>query len=134
MPLWRLWVPEYRISTRGKSHANTHVHMMHYHVIIWEDVLYKHYEEAKPRDGDFTTDVDQWEASQTKHSTFKTGAMDKPELVENYDYVFDESQTIQFVMDAALPGTKMSAADKLLQQQIDEAEKRGELFPSPLRI
>jgi pre-mRNA-splicing factor ATP-dependent RNA helicase DHX16 len=93
-----------------------------------ENVLYKRYEEAKPKDGDFTTDVDQWEASQTKHSTFKTGAMDKPELVENYDYVFDESQTIQFVMDAALPGTKMSAADKLLQQQIDEAEKRGELF------
>ncbi|RXW24506.1 hypothetical protein EST38_g1366 [Candolleomyces aberdarensis] len=90
-----------------------------------ENVLYKRYEEAKPKDGDFTTDVDQWEASQTKHSTFKTGAMDKPELAENYDYVFDESQTIQFVMDAALPGTKMSAADRLLQQQIDEAEKRA---------
>ncbi|KAJ2923133.1 hypothetical protein H1R20_g13965, partial [Candolleomyces eurysporus] len=90
-----------------------------------ENVLYKRYEEAKPKDGDFTTDVDQWEASQTRHSTFKTGAMDKPELVENYDYVFDESQTIQFVMDAALPGTKMSAADRLLQQQIDEAEKRA---------
>lgn len=92
-----------------------------------ESVLYKRYEEGKAKDGDFTTDIDQWEAAQTKNSTFKTGALDKPELVEDYEYVFDESQTIQFVMEAAaLPGTRMSAADKLLQQQIEEAEKRGE--------
>lgn len=91
-----------------------------------ENVLYRRYEEAKPKDGEFTTDIDQWEASQTKNSTFKTGALDKPELVEEYDYVFDESQTIQFVVEHAQTGTKMSAADRLLQQQIDEAEKRGE--------
>lgn len=92
-----------------------------------ENVLYKRYEEAKPKDDQFTTDVDQWEASQTKHSTFKVGAMDKPQQVEEYDYVFDESQTIQFVMDATLNGEgTMSAKDRLLQQQIDEAEKRGE--------
>jgi pre-mRNA-splicing factor ATP-dependent RNA helicase DHX16 len=91
-----------------------------------ENVLYKRYDEAKPKEGDFTTDIDQWEAAQTKNSTFKTGALDKPEVVDNYDYVFDESQTIQFVMDNTLPGAKMSAADKLLQQQIEEAEKRGE--------
>lgn len=96
-----------------------------------ENALYKRYEEAKPKDGsEFITDVDQWEAAQTKHSTFKTGAMDKREIVEDYDYVFDESQTIQFVIDQAstLPGTKMTAAEKLLQDQIDAAEKRGELY------
>lgn len=92
-----------------------------------ENVLYKRYEEAKPKDDQFTTDVDQWEAAQTRHSTFKVGAMDKPELVEEYEYVFDESQTIKFVMDATMGGEgTMSAADKLLQQQIDEAEKRGQ--------
>ncbi|KAF6757542.1 hypothetical protein DFP72DRAFT_238059 [Ephemerocybe angulata] len=90
-----------------------------------ENALYKRYEEAKPKDGDFTTDIDQWEAAQTKNSTFKTGALDKPDAVDEYDYVFDESQTIQFVMESALPGTKMSAADRLLQQQIDEADKRA---------
>ena len=93
-----------------------------------ENVLYQRYEDAKPKDDQFTTDVDQWEASQTQHSTFKVGAMDKPELVQEYDYVFDESQTFKFVMDAAstLAGEGMlSAKDKLLQQQIDEAEKRG---------
>lgn len=92
-----------------------------------ENVLYKRYEEAKPKDDQFTTDVDQWEASQTKHSTFKTGAMDKPELVIEYDYVFDESQTIKFVMDRTLAGEgMMSAKDKLLQQQTEDAENRGE--------
>ncbi|THH31166.1 hypothetical protein EUX98_g3025 [Antrodiella citrinella] len=91
-----------------------------------ESVLYKRYEDAKPKDDQFSTDVDQWEAAQTKHSTFKTGAMDKPELVMEYDYVFDESQTIKFVMDRTLAGEGMSAKDKLLQQQIDEAEQRAQ--------
>ncbi|KAI0754937.1 pre-mRNA splicing factor [Daedaleopsis nitida] len=90
-----------------------------------ENVLYKRYEEAKPKDDQFTTDVDQWEAAQTKHSTFKTGAMDKPDVVDDYEYVFDESQTIKFVMDSTM-GEQLSAADKLLQQQIDEAEKRAQ--------
>ncbi|CCM01881.1 uncharacterized protein FIBRA_03952 [Fibroporia radiculosa] len=92
-----------------------------------EGVLYQRYEEAKPKDDQFTTDVDQWEAAQTKHSTFKTGAMDKQEIVEDYEYVFDESQTIKFVLESTMGGEgQMSAADKLLQQQIDEAEKRAQ--------
>ena len=90
-----------------------------------ENALYNRYEEAKPKDDQFVTDVDQWEASQTHHSTFKVGAMDKKEIIDDYDYVFDESQTIKFVMEATLPGANMSAADRLLQAQIDAAEKRG---------
>jgi len=92
-----------------------------------ENVLYKRYEDAKPKDDQFTTDIDQWEAHQTQMSTFKTGAQDKKEIVDDYEYVFDESQTIKFVMEsAALPGYGMSAADKLLQKQIEELEKRGQ--------
>ncbi|KAF8208731.1 pre-mRNA splicing factor [Mycena galopus ATCC 62051] len=90
-----------------------------------ESALYKRYEEAKPKDDQFVTDVDQWEASQTHHSTFKSGAMDKEEIRDEYEYVFDESQTIKFVMDTAMPGVKMTAAEKLLQDQIDAAEKRA---------
>ncbi|KAG6372887.1 pre-mRNA splicing factor [Boletus reticuloceps] len=89
-----------------------------------ENVLYQRYEEAKPKDDQFVTDVDQWEASQTLHSTFKTGAMDKREIVDHYEYVFDESQTIKFVMDQTLKGERMSEKDKLLQRQIEEAEQR----------
>lgn len=95
-----------------------------------ENALYKRYEEAKPKDDQFTTDVDQWEAHQTQMSTFKTGALDKKEIVDDYEYVFDESQTIKFVMESALPGVGMSAADKLLQKQIEDAEKRG-MSPTP---
>ncbi|KAK7048195.1 pre-mRNA splicing factor [Favolaschia claudopus] len=90
-----------------------------------ENALYQRYEEAKPKDDQFVTDVDQWEASQTRHSTFKSGALDKEEVRDDYEYVFDESQTIKFVMDTAMPGKRMTAAEKLLQDQLDAAEKRA---------
>lgn len=91
-----------------------------------ENALYQRYEEAKPKDDQFVTDIDQWEASQTQHSTFRSGAMDKEDVHDDYEYVFDESQTIQFVMDARPSDiTPMSAAEKLLQSQIEAAEKRG---------
>ncbi|KAJ3820513.1 pre-mRNA splicing factor [Lentinula raphanica] len=89
-----------------------------------ENALYQRYEDAKPKDDQFTTDVDQWEASQTQHSTFKVGAMDKRELVDEYDYVFDENQTIQFIMEKA-PEKKLSPAERLLQEQIEAAEKHA---------
>lgn len=91
------------------------------------NALYKRYEDAKPKDDHFVTDIDQWEAHQTQHSTFKTGAMDKKEIIDDYEYVFDESQTIKFVREAVPLGSGMSAADRLLQAKIDEAEKRGKL-------
>jgi pre-mRNA-splicing factor ATP-dependent RNA helicase DHX16 len=95
-----------------------------------QNVLYKRYEEAKAKDGQFVTDIDQWETHQTQHSTVKTGAMDKREIIDEYEYVFDESQTIKFVMENALGGVgrPMNAAEKLLQSQIEEAEKRGNLL------
>lgn len=90
-----------------------------------ESVLYQRYEEAKPKDDQFTTDVDQWEAAQTMHSTFRVGAMDKREIIEDYEYVFDETQTIKFVMENTMKGEGMSARDKLITEQIEAAEQRG---------
>lgn len=91
-----------------------------------ENALYKRYEETKPKDDQFVTDVDQWEAHQTQNSTFHTGSMDKRELQDDYEYVFDESQTIQFIMDARPSElTPMSAAEKLLRGQIEAAEKKA---------
>ena len=92
-----------------------------------ESVLHQRYEDAKPKDDQFVTDVDQWEQSQTVHSTFRTGAMDKQEIIEDYEYVFDESQTIQFVMENTMSGEQLSARDKLIMQQVEEAQKRGVL-------
>lgn len=87
-----------------------------------EQVLYKRYEERKEEN--FVTDVDQWEQSQTKHSTFTSGALDKEELVEDWDYVFDDSQNIQFVLENQLAG-QLSAKDAELNARIDELEKHG---------
>ncbi|EUC63235.1 Pre-mRNA-splicing factor ATP-dependent RNA helicase [Rhizoctonia solani AG-3 Rhs1AP] len=90
-----------------------------------ENVLYQRYEEAK--EGQFVTDVDQWEEAQAKNSAFKSGAMDKPELVDEYDYVFDESQTIQFVMDKAMRGEGLlNDKDSALRAQIEEAERKAQ--------
>ncbi|KAH7337185.1 pre-mRNA splicing factor [Rhizoctonia solani] len=90
-----------------------------------ENVLYQRYEEAK--EGQFVTDVDQWEEAQAKNSAFKSGALDKPELADEYDYVFDESQTIQFVMDKAMRGEGMlNDKDSALRAQIEEAEKKAQ--------
>ncbi|CAE6457805.1 unnamed protein product, partial [Rhizoctonia solani] len=90
-----------------------------------ENVLYQRYEEAK--EGQFVTDIDQWEEAQAKNSAFRTGAMDKPELVEEYDYVFDESQTIQFVMDKAMKGEGLlNDRDSALRAQIEEAERKAQ--------
>ncbi|KAG8698317.1 hypothetical protein FRC08_006001 [Ceratobasidium sp. 394] len=90
-----------------------------------ENVLYQRYEDAK--EGQFVTDIDQWEDAQAKNSTFKSGAQDKPELVDDYDYVFDESQTIQFVMDKVMSGEGMlSEKDAALKAQIAEAERKAQ--------
>lgn len=92
-----------------------------------EAVLYQRYEDAKTKEDQFVTDVDQWEASQTRHSTFKAGAADRETVADSYEYVFDEAQTIKFVMESTMGGNGMlSAKDKLLNAQIEEAEKRGE--------
>ena len=91
-----------------------------------DGVLYQRYEEAKSNDDHFITDVDQWEASQAQHSSFRTGTTDKQEIVDDYDYVFDESQAIQFVMDTTTEdNVRLTASEKLLQSQIDAAEKHG---------
>jgi pre-mRNA-splicing factor ATP-dependent RNA helicase DHX16 len=91
-----------------------------------EAVLYQRYEEAKDnKPENFVTDVDHWEQGQTKASTFRSGAMDKEEVVEDFDYVFDESQAIEFVMEATMGGQNMSAKDAEIQALLDQAEKRG---------
>ncbi|KAG8884376.1 hypothetical protein FRB97_004385 [Tulasnella sp. 331] len=87
-------------------------------------VLYQRYEDKKEEN--FVTDVDQWEQAQTKHSTFKSGALDKEEMVEDYEYVFDESQTIKFVMENRL-GSQLTAKEAALNAQIEELEKHAKL-------
>lgn len=96
-----------------------------------ERALHRRYEDERVEEGEFVTDVDQWEAKQTLHSTFKSGALDKKEVARDYDYVFDESQATKFVLGSLLlPENGLSPADKLLQARIDAAKKRGKILAS----
>jgi pre-mRNA-splicing factor ATP-dependent RNA helicase DHX16 len=98
-----------------------------------KNALYQRYEEAKPVEGQFVTDVDQWEASQRDKTSLKTGALDIELVEEAYDYVFDETQEIKFLQEGKLDGTLTTEAQALLDQ-IAEAEKKGKNVPSsPLR-
>lgn len=54
--------------------------------------------------------------------------MDREEIAENFDYVFDDSQAIEFVMEATMGGEGMSAKDAELKALLEQAEKRGEFL------
>ncbi|KAJ7730673.1 P-loop containing nucleoside triphosphate hydrolase protein [Mycena maculata] len=83
--------------------------------------LRQRYEDTKPKEDQFITDVDHWEATQARSSGLRGRAEDKDE----YDYVFDESRAIQFVEGHLMDGRKPdSIVDRVLQARINEAEKR----------
>jgi pre-mRNA-splicing factor ATP-dependent RNA helicase DHX16 len=90
-----------------------------------KNALYARYEEAKPVDGQFVTDVDQWEDSQRYKTDLRTGAMDKEIVEEAWDYVFDENQGIKFLQEGKLDGT-LTAEAQAVMDSIAEAEKKGE--------
>lgn len=88
------------------------------------NALYQRYEESKPVEGQFVTDVDQWEESQRYKTDMRTGAMDKEYVEEEFEYVFDESQKIQFLQEGSMEGTLTTEAQALLDQ-ISQAEKKA---------
>ncbi|ODO07174.1 pre-mRNA-splicing factor ATP-dependent RNA helicase DHX16 [Cryptococcus wingfieldii CBS 7118] len=89
-----------------------------------KNALYKRYDEGKLVEGQFVTDVDQWEASQQDRTNLITGALDKEVLVENYDYVFDEAQKIKFLEEDKLDGTLTKEAQALLDQ-VDQLQNQA---------
>ena len=88
------------------------------------NVLYQRYDDNKSKE--FVNDVDEWEREQTDKAQLKTGALDREQIVDDYDYVFDESQTIKFVMDSTLSGNKRQTLEQAqLDSQIAEAERKA---------
>ncbi len=96
-----------------------------------EQALYQRYNDARSErlaHQSHVTDAEQFEKEQIDRSRYvpEPASEASKELVEQYDYVFDESQTIQFVVESQMAGTTTtSAKDKLLQQQIEEAETKA---------
>ncbi|CDU23514.1 probable PRP2-RNA-dependent ATPase of DEAH box family [Sporisorium scitamineum] len=98
-----------------------------------EQALYQRYNDARSErlaQQTHVTDAEQFEKEQIDRSRYVPEPANEAskELVEQYDYVFDESRTIQFVVESQMAGTSsstMRARDKLLQQQMDEAETKA---------
>ncbi|KAJ7454911.1 pre-mRNA splicing factor [Mycena galericulata] len=82
----------------------------------------QHHNETKPKEDQFVTDVDYWEASQARSSAGMRGNLEEK---DEYDYVFDADQAIRFVEGHVMASDKpYSAGDRLLQARIDEVERR----------
>ncbi|CAO1617242.1 unnamed protein product [Sympodiomycopsis kandeliae] len=96
-----------------------------------EAALYKRYDDAKAErhaQQNHVTDLDLFEKEQTERSKFVSDASAGEVGVDaaEYDYVFDEEQTIKFVMDSAnkLKGD-MKPEDVELHKRIAEAEAKA---------
>jgi pre-mRNA-splicing factor ATP-dependent RNA helicase DHX16 len=89
-----------------------------------QNALYARYTENKPADGQFVTDTDSWEDSQRESASLRTGAMDKEFVEEEYEYVFDDTQKIEFLQDERMGGTLTKEAQEMMAR-IDELEKKG---------
>ncbi|KAG1524521.1 hypothetical protein G6F52_004122 [Rhizopus delemar] len=80
-----------------------------------EDALYQRYKEEEK----FETEHEQWEKSQIQKSAVKLQKREE----DDYDYVFDEDQKIDFVLSAKL--NEPDQKDAELLQRIDEAERKA---------
>ncbi|GAN06519.1 adenosinetriphosphatase [Mucor ambiguus] len=83
-----------------------------------ENALYKRYEEEEK----FETEHDVWEKSQIQKATAKSSSAQEAE--DEYDYVFDEDQKIDFVMAAKL--NEPDPKDIELLERIDAAERKAQ--------
>ncbi|PKY05314.1 mRNA splicing factor RNA helicase [Aspergillus campestris IBT 28561] len=92
-----------------------------------EEALYKRYVDRDDQGQErFVTEHEEWELEQTAKAKAQ---IKRAEIVDegNYEYVFDDSQKISFVMDAKMEGTQkpMTQEQRALQTQIDAAEKKA---------
>lgn len=92
-----------------------------------KEVLYKRYEDnqRERNQEQFVTDLDRYEQLQTQAATLQTGAADRApvDIGGDYDFVFDDSQHINFQMEDKIAST-MTQEEMALQAQIDAAEQR----------
>ncbi|TPX49811.1 hypothetical protein SeMB42_g00606 [Synchytrium endobioticum] len=97
-----------------------------------ESVLYQRYQESNDL---FVTDQDQWEQLQILKSLSKPGAKDRPQADEmmDYDFVFDESQHIDFVLASGL--ARLSSKEEAEQAELKKMSEaqRKEMSMQQLR-
>ncbi|KAF9886157.1 hypothetical protein FE257_011982 [Aspergillus nanangensis] len=92
-----------------------------------EEAMYKRYVDRDEHGQErFVTEHEEWELEQSAKAKAQ---ITRAEIVDegDYEYVFDDSQKINFVMDAKMEGTQkpMTQEQRLLAAKIDEAEKKA---------
>lgn len=90
-----------------------------------EEALYKRYQDNEREKEKFVTEQDQWEEYQTNKATAKVGTLNKITPVEEFEYVFDDSQKIDFVLRNTLEGVFLNKEQKIMEERIKEAEKKA---------
>lgn len=87
-----------------------------------EAVLHQRYNEVNNKKSQHSTDIDSWETEQRSKALIPVGSKRKAEPEEDeYEYVFDPAQNIDFVTDAT---STMTKEQQQLEAQIREEEKR----------
>jgi pre-mRNA-splicing factor ATP-dependent RNA helicase DHX16 len=92
-----------------------------------EEALYKRYVDRDEQGHErFVTEQEEWEREQTAKAKAQ---ISRAEFVDegDYEYVFDDAQKINFIMDSKLEGDRkpLTKEQRMLQQQIDAAEKKA---------
>lgn len=90
-----------------------------------EEALYKRYVDRDEYGREkYVTEQEEWEREQAAKAKAQ---ILRPERVNegDYEFVFDDTQKINFVMDQALPGQKMSKEQQRLAAQITAAEAKA---------
>ncbi|KAK7712032.1 hypothetical protein SLS57_007907 [Botryosphaeria dothidea] len=90
-----------------------------------EEALYKRYVDRDEYGREkYVTEQEEWEMEQAAKAKAQ---ILRPERVNegDYEYVFDDTQKINFVMDQALPGQKLNKEQQRLAQQITAAEAKA---------
>lgn len=90
-----------------------------------EEALYKRYQDNEREEDKFITEQDQWEEYQTNKATAKVGTLNKLSSIEEFEYVFDDTQKIDFVLRNTLEGVFINKEQKIMEEKIKEAERKA---------
>ncbi|KAL2005303.1 hypothetical protein VTN00DRAFT_2513 [Thermoascus crustaceus] len=93
-----------------------------------EEALYKRYVDRDEHGQErFVTEQEEWEREQTAKAKAQ---ISRAEFVDegDYEYVFDDAQKINFILDSKLEGDRkpLTQEERMLQQKLDAAEKKAQ--------
>ncbi|KAK6345275.1 hypothetical protein TWF718_007200 [Orbilia javanica] len=90
-----------------------------------EETLYKRYVDRDETGHErFVTEHEEWEREQTAKAKAQVNRSER-EDDGNYEYVFDDTQKINFLMENTQAGTPASKEQRFIEEQLKAAEKKA---------